>query len=203
MARRAAEGGHPRSRGSIPMTRQTRAVRVRGVAIGALVAALLQGVTAMEARAHFLYIRVEPPAEAGRWAEVYFSDRLEPGDPKFVARVARTRLWVQARPGEFRELPVRAAADRLRAPLPPDRSFVVIGACEYGVVARPKETAFLLRYYPKAMTGVAEELNRMEPRREIPFEIRATFEGGPRSAGPASRAASPPPPPAPPPLPPP
>ena len=127
---------------------------------------------------------------AGRWAEVYFSDRLEPGDPKFVARVARTRLWVQARPGEFRELPVHAAADRLLAPLPPDRSFAVIGQCEYGVVGRSKETAFLLRHYPKAVTGVAEELNRMQPRGEIPFEIQATFEGGPSSSGAASGTGS-------------
>jgi hypothetical protein len=153
-----------------------------------MVAALLQ--VGAAARAHFLYIRVGAPAEAGRWAEVYFSDRLEPGDPKFVARVARTRLWVQARPGEFRELPVHATADRLRAPLPSDRSFIVIGACEYGVVARPKETAFLLRYYPKAVTGIAEELNRMQPRREIPFEIQATFEGVPQPAGTASGAGS-------------
>ncbi len=168
------------------MMRRARETRVRGLAIGALIAALVQVGAAAGVRAHFLYIRVGPPAEAGRWAEVYFSDRLEPGDPKFVPRVARTRLWVQARPGEFRELPVHAAADRLRAPLPSDRSFVVVGACEYGIVARPKQTAFLLRYYPKAVAGVAEELNRMQPRREIPFEIRATFEGGPRSAGSAS-----------------
>jgi Protein of unknown function (DUF3386) len=168
------------------MRHQTGAVRGRGLAIGALLAALLQGIAAVEARAHFLYIRVGPSAEAGRWAEVYFNDRLEPGDPKFVSRVARTRLWVQARPGEFRELPVHAAADRLRAPLPPDRSFAVIGQCEYGVVGRPRESAFLLRHYPKALTGVAEELNRMQPRREIPLEIQARFETGARSAGAAS-----------------
>ncbi len=154
----------------------------------AVAAGLLLVVAAAEARAHFLYIRVGPEAEAGRWAEVYFSDRLEPGDPKFVPRVARTRLWVQARPGEFRELPVHAAADRLRAPLPPDRSLVVVGSCEYGVVGRPKETAFLLRHYPKALVGVADELNRMLPRRGIPFEIQATFEVGPGSAGHATAA---------------
>ena len=165
------------------MMRQTVVGRIRGLAIGAMVAALF---AAGEARGHFLYIRVGPQAEAGRWADVYFSDRLEPGDPKFIARIAGTRLWVQARPGEFRELPVHAAADRLRAPLPSDRSFVVIGQCEYGVVARPKEKAFLLRHYPKAVVGVAEEVNRMRPRREVPFEIQATFESGPKPAGSAS-----------------
>ena len=95
------------------MMRQTAVGRIRGLAIGTLIAALF---AAGEARGHFLYIRVGPSAEAGRWADVYFSDRLEPGDPKFIARIAGTRLWVQARPGEFRELPVHAAGDRLRAP---------------------------------------------------------------------------------------
>jgi hypothetical protein len=156
--------------------------------IGAVVAMLFQVVAAAEAHAHFLYIRIGPQAEAGRWADVYFNDRLEPGDPKFIAKVAGTRLWVQARPGEFRELPVHAVADRLRAAVPSERSFIVIGQCEYGVVARPKETPFLLRHYPKAVAGVAEELNRMVPRREIPFEIQATFESGQKSAGSASGA---------------
>ena len=141
--------------------RQMAVGRIRGLAIGALVAALF---AAAEARGHFLYIRVGPQAEAGRWADVYFSDRLEPGDPRFIARIAGTRLWVQARPGEFHEVPVHAVADRLRSPLPTDRSFVVIGQCEYGVVARPREKAFLLRHYPKAVVGVAEEVNRMRPR---------------------------------------
>ncbi len=168
------------------MMRRTGAGRGRGLATVAVVAGLLLVVATAEARAHFLYIRVGPPAEGGRWADAYFSDRLEPGDPKFIAKVARTRMWLQGPPGEFRELPVHPAADRLRAPLPAGRSLVVIGQCEYGVVARPKETPFLLRYYPKAMTGVAEELNRMTPRPEIPFEIQATFDNGPKSAAGAS-----------------
>ena len=70
---------------------------------------------------------------------------------------------------------MQAAADRLRAALPADRNLVVVGECEYGVVARPNQTPFLLRYYPKAVAGVADELNPMTPRREIPFEIQPTF----------------------------
>ena len=62
----------------------------------------------------------------------------------------------------------------------------MIGRCEYGVVGRPKEKAFLLRHYPKAVVGVAEEVNRMQPRSEVPFEIQATFDSGPKPAGAAS-----------------
>jgi hypothetical protein len=144
-----------------------------------------------EARAHFLFIRIGTQAEAGRSAEVYFSEQAEAGDPRFIGKVGHTKLWVQVKPGEFRELAVRPGTDRLRAALPGDRSLVVVGECQYGVLARPNQTPFLLRYYPKAVAGIAEELNRMIPKPELPFEIRATFEsvGRDPDKSPGSRGA--------------
>lgn len=127
--------------------------------------------------AHFLFIRVGPAAEAGRSAEVYFSEQAEAGDPKFVTKIAGTKLWVQTTPGSFEPLEVREGVDRLCAPLPDSKTLSVVGSCEYGVLARPNETPFLLRYYPKAVAGTADALNRMVARVEIPLEIRAKFEG--------------------------
>jgi len=147
-----------------------------GRCIGGAIAAIVVLGFAAQVRAHFLFIRLGPQAEAGRAAEVYFSEQAEAGDPRFIAKVAHTKLWVETRPGEFHELRVQEAADRLRAALPADHSLVVVGECEYGVLARPNQTPFLLRYYPKAVAGVADELNRMTPRRETPFEIQPTFE---------------------------
>jgi hypothetical protein len=138
--------------------------------------AVVVSCVAATAQAHFLFIRIGPQAEGGRSAEVFFSDKAEAGDPKFVTKIAHTKLWVQSRPGEFRELLARPAADRLLAALPGEHSLAVVGECQYGVLARPKETPFLLRYYPKAVTGAAAELNQLRPRPEIPFEIQATFE---------------------------
>jgi hypothetical protein len=128
------------------------------------------------ARAHFLFIRIGQQAEGGRFADVYFSDRAEAGDPQFVSRIAHTRLWSQIQPGQFRELSVHQAADRLRAPLPTERALSIVGECQYGVISRANQTPFLLRYYPKAVSGTAAELNRMSPRPEIPFEIHPTFD---------------------------
>lgn len=127
--------------------------------------------------AHFLFIRIGPPAEAGRSAEVYFSEQAEAGDPKFVSKVAGTKLWVQTAPGSFQPLEVREGADRLRARLPGSETLSVVGMCEYGVLARPNEIPFLLRYYPKAIAGDPDELNRMKPRGEIPLEIMGKVEG--------------------------
>src|SRR3954465_1049990 len=133
-----------------------------------------------EARAHFLFIRVSPMAEGGRRAEVYFSEQAEAGDPKFVDKIASTQLWAQtgAAPGQFQPLTVHKASDRLRAALPSSGSVAVIGACEYGVLARPKQVPFLLRHYPKAIAGRPDELNRRGPKAETPLEIKATIEDG-------------------------
>lgn len=128
--------------------------------------------------AHFLFIRIGPAAEAGRSAEVFFSEQAEAGDPKFVSKIAGTKLWVQTQPGAFEPLDVREAVDRLRAPLPASESVSVVGVCEYGVLNRPKEPPFLLRYYPKAIAGAPDALNRMAARAEIPLEIVPKFEGG-------------------------
>jgi hypothetical protein len=128
------------------------------------------------ARGHFLFCRIGPPAEAGRFAEVYFSDKAEAGDPKFVEKIAGTRLWLQAKPGEFRPLDVKRGQDRLRALVPAGGSISVVGVCDYGVLSRPNQPAFLLRHYPKAIAGNPAELNAMKPiGKEVPFEIAATL----------------------------
>ena len=58
---------------------------------------LLAGICSLPAspaQAHFLFIRILPPAEGGRAAEVYFSELAEAGDPRFIEKIARTELWL-------------------------------------------------------------------------------------------------------------
>jgi hypothetical protein len=130
---------------------------------------------ARSADAHFLFIRITPPAEGGRAAEVYFSEQASAGDPRFIEKVAHTTLWRQTTPGKFEPLEVRQAADRLRAHLPSSGTVSVVGVCEYGVLARPNEPVFLLRYFHKALAGKPDELNRLERRAQSPLEIMATI----------------------------
>src|SRR5437763_503878 len=125
------------------------------------------------ARAHFLFVRICPPAEAGRFAEVYFSAKAEAGDPRFVDKIAGTRLWLQKTPGTFEPLKVLQASDRLRAPLPAG-TVSVVGRCDYGVL--PRAVPFLLRHYPKAIAGDPAELNRLKACKDVPFELMATIE---------------------------
>ncbi len=128
------------------------------------------------AQAHFLFVRILPPAEGGRAAEVYFSEKADAGDPRFIDKVAATRLWLQATSGEPRELVVTKGADRLRAHLPIQGSAEVFGILDYGVLARPAQTPFLLRHYPKACAGQPEELNRFAWRGQERFEFVPRFE---------------------------
>jgi len=127
------------------------------------------------ARAHFLFIRIGEPAEAGRTVEVYFSEKAEAGDPRFIHKVAAARLTLQAAPGKFQPLTVREGADRLRASLPAAGPVSVTGFLEYGVLKR--ETSFLLRYYPKALAGDPASLRALKPDLHSALEIDAKFEG--------------------------
>jgi hypothetical protein len=132
---------------------------------------------AAPAQAHFLFVRILPPAEGGRAAEVYFSELAEAGDPRFLAKIAQTELWLQKTPGRFEPLKVHRASDRLRAWVPESGSMVVVGRCVYGVLARPRQTPFLLRHFPKALAGTPNELNKMQPYGKMPLEVVASFEG--------------------------
>jgi Protein of unknown function (DUF3386) len=126
------------------------------------------------ARAHFLFIRIGEPAEAGRTVEVFFSEKAEAGDPRFIAKVAGAELTLQTAPGKFQPLSVRPGADRLRASLPAAGPVSVTGFLEYGVLKR--EVPFLLRYYPKAVAGDSASLAAFRPRSGSALEIDAQFQ---------------------------
>jgi hypothetical protein len=142
-----------------------------------LIAVTLLAGLSIPAQAHFLFVRILPPAEGGRAAEVYFSELAEAGDPRFLDKIAHTQLWLQKTPGKFEPLKVLKASDRLRTWLPYTGSLVVVGECRYGVLARPKQTPFLLRHYPKAIAGNPDELNRLQPHGKLPLELTVTIDG--------------------------
>ena len=95
-----------------------------------LIALFLVGTltTPSTARAHFLFIRINEPAEAGRTVEVFFSEKADAGDPRLVAKVAAATLTLQSAPGKFQPLAVRQGSDRLRASLPASGPASVTGS---------------------------------------------------------------------------
>lgn len=125
------------------------------------------------AEAHFLFLRITPPAEGGRAAEAYFSDQFEAGDTRFIDKIAHTKIWAQTTPGTFTPLVVNKGEDRLRALVPADGSLAVIGHCEYGVLDR--KNPFLLRHFPKAIAGLPKEINEFKATDKVPLEVVATI----------------------------
>jgi hypothetical protein len=141
-----------------------------------LIAAMLIATMAFRpAQAHFLFVRICPPAEGGRVAEVYFSEYATAGDPRFIDKVAAAQFSIQTTAGEFRPLPMRRLSDRLRAHVPVAGTLMVAGRLDYGVLNRPGSPPFLLRHYSKAVAGQPDEANRLAPK-ATPLEIVAAFE---------------------------
>jgi hypothetical protein len=60
-------------------------------------------VPSVPARAHFLFIRIGEPAEAGRTVEVFFSEKADAGDPRFIAEVAGAALTLRSRDPEIKK----------------------------------------------------------------------------------------------------
>ncbi|MGE3316126.1 MAG: DUF3386 family protein [Planctomycetaceae bacterium] len=141
----------------------------------AVIAVLFVCGEASDALAHFLFIRINAPAEAGRSVEVFFSELAEAGDPRFIDKIAPTRLTIQESPGKFEPLEVHRGADRLRAYLPAKGAVSVHGFLEYGVLKR--EVNFLLRYYPKAISGSPAEINALRPAPKEGLEIGVEVRG--------------------------
>lgn len=127
------------------------------------------------AQAHFLFTRIGPPAEGGRAVEVYFSEYVSAGDPRYIDRMRSARFELQTAAGVFRPLELRQLSDRLRAHVPHNGPLMAAGTWEYGVIARPGETPFLLRHYAKAVAGTPEEVNPLLPRGSR-LEVLARFE---------------------------
>ena len=140
-----------------------------------LSAVLCSAMLTSSASAHFLFVRICPPAEGGRAAEVYFSEYAAAGDPRYIDKVATAEFAIQATPGEFRPLPMQKLSDRLRAHVPMAGPLMVAGMLDYGVLNRPAQPPFLLRHYSKAVAGSVEEINRFKPKGS-PLEVVAQFE---------------------------
>lgn len=141
------------------------------------IALIVTALGASHAEAHFLFVRLLPPAEGGRFAEVFFSDHADAGDPRFVEKIAGTKLWLQTKPGAFESLTIQKTADRLRVHVTAMGGCGIVGEGTYGVLGRAGKPAFLLRHYPKAVGGNATEIAALAAKPGIPFEILVRPDG--------------------------
>lgn len=142
--------------------------------IAMAVLALLCAGWSSEVAAHFLFVRITPPAEGGRAAEVYFSEYATAGDPRYIDKVSTAEFRLQSADGKFQPLAMQKLSDRLRGHLPTEGTLAIAGRLDYGVLERPGSSPFLLRHYSKAVAGPPAEVNKL-PAAGVSLEIVATF----------------------------
>ncbi|NQV27257.1 MAG: hypothetical protein HQ518_23155 [Rhodopirellula sp.] len=129
------------------------------------------------ARAHFLWLVIEPAIEPAR-VQVYFGEAAEPDDPDLLDRVVKAEVWSAGGRGKLQPLVLKKNEESLTAALT-DRTQQnpAILKYTYGVVTRGDST-FLLNYYAKtypfSLPGTWQEIHDAE---RLPLEISPTRDG--------------------------
>jgi uncharacterized GH25 family protein len=124
--------------------------------------ALVLGLAATPARAHFLFLLPDAPDGKGPAVRLVFSDAPAPDDPKLLDKVKHTELFEVGPDGKTTALKLAPGKDCFEAALTGKGERLVAGVCRYGVTQRGESEPFLLCYYPKTVA-------QAEPATEIWF----------------------------------
>ena len=135
---------------------------------------LFVGLSVSLASAHFAYIVPEGPNK-GR---VVFSDNLKADEKVPVERLANLKLRLIAE-GKADDLAMThdKKANLYRIEVPGEKTRVVIGTINYGVVQRGDAKPFLLQYYPKGIFGEWSNGASVVAGKTVPLEILPVREG--------------------------
>jgi hypothetical protein len=118
------------------------------------ITALAAAVLALPARAHFIFILPDKAGGDRTTGQLVFSDSLTPDDPKLLAKVAGTELFIRDARGETAPLKFTQDKDRFGFSVEGSAPAVVGGECRYGVSEKGGSGPGLLVYHPKAYLGV-------------------------------------------------
>jgi len=114
-----------------------------------LVGATLLGVLApLTASAHFVWL-VQKTENGARQVHAYFSEDAEPDDPALLDKLTSLTARQLTGKGEGVPLKLAKAEESLAATVPGSGTSIVVGRCDYGVIARG-DAKFRLMYYAKS-----------------------------------------------------
>lgn len=116
-----------------------------------LITALLL-IVAQPLRAHFLFIVPESGAPS---AKVVFSEDLQNDEDVDISIVDSSKLFARDVEGKDAPVALEKADAKRGIKLTPDRTAVLYGTCEAGVMQRGDSPTFLLVYHPKTILGNA------------------------------------------------
>lgn len=126
-----------------------------------LVALATVGIT----QAHFIWI--VPAKDLGH---IYFSDLPEADSPKLLDKIAQTEVFLRRADGMESALEKNRGKQSFEIKLPAERSGVLLGVCHYGVLSKPNQEPFLLKYYAKAHLDQSEATTLAASKR-LPLEV--------------------------------
>jgi hypothetical protein len=139
--------------------------------------ALLAGLPAAPASAHFVFIQTLP-VPGGSAVHAGFG---EPGqwDRRLARNIEPTVYFVRTDDGKEAEVRLRFN-DRAMCFVGTAKHTgpaAVLGVCEYGVVQRGKAKAFLLTYYAKRYAGAASSWEKLGGSQRLKVEVQARHDG--------------------------
>src|ERR1700722_18044921 len=134
-----------------------------------LASLMVLGLTAVSARAHFIWILPDKDNEPG--ALVVFSDTLGPDNPKLLDKIVKTQIYLR-RLDKEQAIQWTRGKDAFMVSLPGTGPRSVCGVCQYGVLQKGESEPFLLNYYAKAIVaGDASSKQASTAWSRLPLDI--------------------------------
>jgi hypothetical protein len=137
----------------------------------ALLALLLLGPVSW---GHFIWV---VPNEQSTEAQVFFSDSLEPDDPKLLPKIAKTDLFL--RQGDKAPVAVKwiQGKDAYLVKIDDKAATVLSAVCDYGVIQKGTADPFLLKYNATTALKRSPDFS-LKPFDRLDLEVQAVPEAG-------------------------
>lgn len=131
------------------------------------------------ARAHFIWLDLQP-AEGGQGqARLYFSEEPGPGEADLIGKAAQVKVWLRKSDGTASEVKLTAAREA-------EAALVAACACEgtslegtwdYGVYSRGPTAGPLLQYYAKGLSGDWAKDSKLTRAEKLKLDIVPALAG--------------------------
>ncbi len=115
--------------------------------------ACVVALSATSARAHFIWLDLQPADGGKSQARLYFSEEPEPGEPDLIGKAAKVKVWLRKADGTLAEVKLNPAAEAeaaLVADCADTAAASLEGNWDYGVYSHGSK-GMLLNYYAKGL----------------------------------------------------
>lgn len=137
------------------------------------IAALLLGIAATAAHAHFVWVTSITNAAGKAMPHVVFGEDPEPSEAELLDKVAHTKAWTQLPGKQPQALSLSKEVNGEVGSWVSDvdaQGAAIFATCDYGVLDKNGKT-FLLQYYAKKLDATPEQLKSLARTEQLPLDI--------------------------------